>query len=318
MAAGARDEIMLLLERRLAALRKTRPELGPGLDLQERLIRLSLTSARPPHTPSFPLPRDRVAARVRQGVPLLHDQPVSVDVHYAADLFSRTVNMLLERDDADLQVRLRTLVGAATGGGLDPERLFTEAFVQHHDHLADQAMQAGVDGELLLTLARHAVAPLLQGYAAQLMPLVERVDDGSATSAQWHKGYCPVCGAWPMLGELRGVELAQYLRCSGCGGAWRSRRVLCPYCGNDDYRTLQMLQVEGEQRFRISVCERCKGFLKVGNAFDPPPAELVALDDLASMHLDLAAVERGYQRPGGTGFVIELAVPDADWVEELA
>jgi hypothetical protein len=30
------------------------------------------------------------------------------------------------------------------------------------------------------------------------------------------------------------------------------------------------------------------------------------------------AIERGYQRPGGTGFVIELAVPDEEWVEELA
>jgi hypothetical protein len=58
--------------------------------------------------------------------------------------------------------------------------------------------------------------------------------------------------------------------------------------------------------------------LKVGNAFDPPPAELLAIDDVASMHLDLAAVERGYQRPGGSGYRIELAVPEAEWIEELA
>jgi hypothetical protein len=42
------------------------------------------------------------------------------------------------------------------------------------------------------------------------------------------------------------------------------------------------------------------------------------LDDVASLHLDLAAIERGYQRPAGTGYQIELAVPDAEWVEELA
>jgi hypothetical protein len=58
--------------------------------------------------------------------------------------------------------------------------------------------------------------------------------------------------------------------------------------------------------------------LKVGNAFDPPPAELLALDDALSVHLDLAAIERGYHRPGGTGFTIELAAPEDEWVEELA
>jgi FdhE protein len=127
-----------------------------------------------------------------------------------------------------------------------------------------------------------------------------------------------VCGAWPLLAELRGVELAQFLRCSACGSAWRSRRILCPYCANEDFRQLRTLQVEGEQRFRISVCERCTGYVKVGNAFDPPPAELLALDDLASVHLDVAAIERGYRRPDGSGFVVELAVPEEDWVEELA
>ena len=49
----------------------------------------------------------------------------------------------------------------------------------------------------------------------------------------------------------------------------------------------------------------------------PPPPELLALDDVASLHLDVAAIERGYHRPVGSGFRIELAVPEQAWVEEL-
>jgi len=162
------------------------------------------------------------------------------------------------------------------------------------------------------------VAPLLRAYAEHLLPAIERVDDGSPTGAIWQRGYCPVCGAWPLLAELRGIELAQFLRCSACGSGWRSRRILCTYCGNDDFRDLRTLQPEGEMRFRMSVCERCKGYLKIGNAFDPPPAELVALDDLASIDLDVTAIERGYRRPETTGSVIELAVPEGEWAEELA
>jgi FdhE protein len=194
--------------------------------------------------------------------------------------------------------------------------LFTEAFVQHPDHLAEMARQVGVDEELLATLSAQAVAPLLRAYAERLLPMVERLEDGSPEEVLWQQGYCPVCGGWPVLAELRGVELAQYLRCAACGSGWRARRLFCPYCGNDDYRQLQTLAVEGEQRFRVSVCERCRGYLKVGNAFDPPPAELLALDDVASMHLDVIAIERGYRRPVGSGFAIELALPDEEWADE--
>jgi FdhE protein len=309
-------ELLLILERRVAALRTPRPDLEDALSLQELLIRTVLTSARPPRAHPFPLPKEHLATRVRSGVPLLDDQPAFVDVHYAADLFSRLVDALQIRDDSDLQTRLSDLVNGTDK--IDPERLFGEAFVQHHDHLIEIAQLANVDPELLETLARVAVAPLLRAYAEQLMPLVERADDGTPERAVWAAGYCPICGSWPGLGELRGIELAQWLRCSACGSAWRTQRLACPYCANDDFRSLGSLTIEGEARFRIAVCERCNGYLKVCNAFDPAPAELLALDDAVSLHLDVAAIDRGYRRPDGSGFVIELAVPEAEWVEELA
>jgi FdhE protein len=317
---ASREACLLLLDRRLAAMRKARPELGDALALAEGIIRTSLTSARPPQAQPFPLPREQVAARLREGVPLLHDQPAQVDVHFAADLFSRLVNLLQQREDPELVLEegLARLVEVATSGQLDPQRLFGEAFVQHHDHLTELAVQAGVDADLLVTLSTQSVAPLLRAYAEHLLPLVERLDDGSPEGAAWERGYCPVCGGWPALAELRGVELALHLRCGACGSGWRSRRIGCPYCGNDDFHTLHSLAIEGEQRFRISVCDRCQGYLKVGNAFDPLPAELLALDDVGSLHLDVAAIERGYRRPAGSGFVIELAVPEEEWVEDLA
>jgi FdhE protein len=315
----ATDELAALLDRRLVAVRKSRPDLEAAIALQEQLIRSDLASARRPLVQPFAIPRDALHGRIRGGVPLLHDQPVTVDIHFAADLFSRLVNALQQRDDPETPDQLGLLVDAATAGRLDPQHLFTEAFVQHRDHLSELAISAGVDTDLLSALAAQSVAPLLRAYADQLLPLIDRADDGSPDGAIWHAGYCPVCGAWPLLAELRGVELAQFLRCSACGSGWRSRRILCPYCGNDDYQHLRHLQIEGEQRFRVALCERCHGYLKVGNAFDPPPAELLALDDVVSMHLDVAAIERGYQRPGGTGFSIELAVPEEEWLaEELA
>jgi FdhE protein len=249
-----------------------------------------------------------------------------LDIHFAADLFSRLLNALSTREDAELRERLEPLIGALTEGAIDPQALFAEAFVHHPDHLAHIAAVARVDAELLGGVASQAVGPLLRAHAERLGPLLERLAAEAAQDggdgAVWSRGYCPICGAWPLLGEVRGLgaelQPTEWLRCAACGSGWRSPATLCVYCGNREAGSLGQWSVEGEHRFRLRVCERCNGYLKVGNAFDPLPAELLALDDLASVHLDLAATERGYQRPSGGGFRIELAVPEDEWVEELA
>lgn len=311
-------EALLQLDRRLERLKHARPDLAAAADFQALLVREALTAAREPRIPAFPLPRERVLAKVRVGTPLLHQEPAEVDVHYAADLFSRLVNVATERGSPATASNVGPIAAAATEGRIPPDRLFAEAFVQHADHVWEIARSAGVDADLLAVLAAQSVAPLLRGYADRLRPVLESADDGSPEGATWQKGYCPICGAWPVLAELRGVEMQRHLRCSACGVGWPTRRLFCPYCEQDDYRQLRFLQVEGEQRFKVEVCQRCNGYLKVANAFDPLPAELLVLDDLSSVHLDVAALERGHHRPEMPGFRLELAVPEHEWAEDLA
>ncbi len=208
-----------------------------------------------------------------------------------------------------MSAHLRALAEAATSGRLDPQQLFSEAFVQHLDHLAELADAARVDPEVLSGIASQSVAPLLRAYAARLQPLVAH--------AAWEYGYCPICGGWPLIGEVRGDEMTQWLRCAACASSWRARPGTCPFCGNDDARLLRTLTLQGESRFSVAACERCKGFFKIATAFDAAPAELLALDDVASLQLEIAAVERGFRRPPGSGYRIELAEPEVEWVEEM-
>lgn len=310
-----------VLQQRLERLTQRRPDLAAAVALQGALLRESLGAAREPIVQPFPLPRDRLLAKVRAGTPLLHEEPAYVDVQYAADLFSRLVETaasLAPEAEPEVRASLDALAGAATAGRLPAEPLFAEAFVQHSQHLREMALHAGVDGDLLESLAALAVAPLLRAYAAHLAPLLERADDGSLDAATWHKGYCPVCGGWPVLAELRGIELKRYLRCAACATAWPVLRLQCPYCETGDYRQLTSLQAEDDRRFKVEVCGRCHGYLKTANAFDPAPAALLPLEDLSSVHLDVAAIERGYQRPTGAGFLLELAVAEPAWAEDEA
>jgi FdhE protein len=280
------------------ALLATRPDLEPLVELQAELVREVLTGTRLPRV-WLDTPKPSAAlAKLRAGIPLLEDEPLFLDLEYVADLFERLLNVVLRRADADTNAHAAPLIAAAADGRLDPGELFLEAMLRHSDHVATMSAAIDVDEDLLLSLACLAVAPLLRGIAARSSPVIEQLDEQVA----WRRGYCPACGGPPLLGELRGVELRLSLRCAACGLAWRAPRLCCPFCATDDHRALHTLQVEGENRFRVQACDRCFGYLKIGNAFDPLPAELLALDDLASIDLDVVAIERGYARPNTAGF----------------
>ena len=63
------------------------------------------------------------------------------------------------------------------------------------------------------------------------------------------------------VAELVGPEKKRHLRCVRCGSDWTWLVLLCPYCGNDDHRTLRVLQSAGPgsargSAERVDVCER--------------------------------------------------------------
>ena len=291
-------QLVAELERRLARLHETRPELDErSIALQGALIQARIEMLEP-DLPRLRLAPEVAAERLRSRTPLLHQSPAFVDVGWAAGLFGRLVDVAVEHAHQS-EARLDALVTALQEGLLDTESLFLEAFVQHREHVAHIAAEADVDPDLLSSLAWLAVAPLLAGYARQLQPYLDR---GLASSG-WDRGYCPVCGAWPGFVELRGLQRQRWLRCLSCGAGWPAPPA-CFYCGGDAPLALGL---EDDPRFGLEACDRCQGYLKSVRAFDPSPTELLPLDDLASVHLDALAHERGYARPATPAFPLELA-----------
>jgi FdhE protein len=152
---------------------------------------------------------------------------------------------------------------------------------------AAQSLQ--LDPGLVWTLAQNASKPALRAWCRQLTPLAKGIP--------WHKGYCFICGAAATLGELQENDQAKHLRCGQCGADWLFRRLQCMYCGNEDHRTQQYLYVESQrEKMRVEVCDKCHGYLKIIAAFTPTPPEMLPIEDLATLHLDYIAQERGYAR----------------------
>ena len=179
-----------------------------------------------------------------------------------------------------------------------------------------QAMAPGVpllegiappEGPVERLRRKLAARPVPQAAIEAVLPLpflhACRRRWASAVSPDWSRGYCPVCGAWPALVEICGVERRRYLRCGRCGSAWQRHGLSCPYCGTTDHDELASLVVEGAKSpATIEVCQRCLGYVKGLIRLRLGAPEQALLDDLASVELDLAAARRGYQRPDGPGY----------------
>jgi FdhE protein len=174
--------------------------------------------------------------------------------------------------------------------------LLEAALCQDHARLTALAEDLGTYPHALAAIAHLAVIPLLQACGRRLASQVPHA---------WSCGYCPICGAWPALAEVPGLEHTRTLRCARCGAAWRTASLRCPYCNEMDHQHLRVLLLEPHGAAgQIDTCATCQGYLKTHTTLQALPAYAVALQDLATIALDVAALDRGYTRPERPGYAL--------------
>jgi FdhE protein len=175
-----------------------------------------------------------------------------------------------------------------------------EAAVRQDDARVDAlAREAGADVHVVRVAAQMAALPLLQACGRRL---------ATKLPPSWWEGYCPVCGAWPVLAEYAGLERKRQLRCGRCGTGWAIPLLRCVFCDETDHERLGYLTPEGEETHRVEVCNTCKGYVKGLTTVRGLAPWAILLEDLATVPLDIAALERGYARPERRGYELETQV----------
>jgi FdhE protein len=229
------------------------------------------------------LNQDDAQMRLRGGVPLLRGQALRLSETALKQRWMAICTALHQEQS-------EALAAAVRQGKLDLARLLQAVLAEGPDALAGATVPLDLDSALAATVLRMAALPAL----SQIMRGVDKLRQSTA----WDFGYCPNCGSWPLLGEARGLEQDRFLRCGLCAAAWPCGRLFCPFCGNRDYRNLGYIHVEGEEdRYRAGTCDDCRGYVKwVSTLFALTEPQLLVAD-LATIHLDLAAAERGFYVP---------------------
>jgi FdhE protein len=281
---GLRKEPPTVAEARaeLDRLAEERPAFrAPILWLRELLPDLMPASA----APSVPaLSPEQACARLAAGVPLLRGERLAVDAGRFRRRWSRACDALetLQPDGA-----ATALARAMKAGQLDPAALVEAVTSGNASYIRQRAAELSLHPDLAATLTRYTLFPEFAALEAALAPLRAR--------AAWARGECPTCGSRPLLGEFRGLDQSRYLRCGLCAASWEVDRQWCPLCDNRDYLTLHFLHVEGEEaRCRAALCDVCRGYVKMLSTLSALPPLTLVVADASTLHLDLAAVERGY------------------------
>ena len=218
--------------------------------------------------------------------PLLHGLTIQVELK----AMTRTVR------------RLASATGISTRGsrftGARVIALLEAAVLEDPLRLHTLARALECPAGALLVVGRCAAIPLLHQCATQLR---DRIPPG------WRSGYCPVCGAWPILTESRGLEQARRLRCGRCASDWAGEWLCCSFCGERDHVRLGSLVARPEgARARVDTCRGCLRYVKTLTTLGPLAAAELLLFDLEWVELDLAARAAGFIQPAGLGFPLAI------------
>jgi formate dehydrogenase maturation protein FdhE len=156
---------------------------------------------------------------------------------------------------------------------------------------ADEAEGQSPDRNAVANPDRALAWIFLQPYAEYLASHREpAIMEGTPST-------CPLCGCKPIVGVLRseGDGGKKSLICMLCAHEWNFRRIYCPACGEEREPQMAYYSAPEIAHVRVDVCDTCHTYLK---SIDLTKTGLAvpAVDELATIPLDLWAREHGYEK----------------------
>ncbi len=278
----------------VASLRASLPEYEPLLAFYEHLFVAQENSRLEISLEPVIIEPDVLALKRRERLPLIDVTEFVFDPSAGERLLIQICRILQDSDNEMATAAAR--VAAAVGSVLVIEPLFRNLLTGGDDYYNETAGHIGCDKQTLAFVAYNSLKPSLAGCADQLSTYLK-------DPAEWRSGLCPVCGNLPAIGTLDAGG-QRYLHCSFCWHAWPMPRVLCPFCSNTDGKMLNYLYSEAEKAYRVNCCEKCRKYIKEVDARSTHRPIYPALEQVASLHMDIAARNAGFE----SGIPLQLPI----------
>ncbi len=253
------------------------------VDLYNDLFALSI----PDEAVSFPPLGADVREQWGNGVPLMRCAVPKIAPDVFFELMSRTSEIMKKHQAEQIADIERVLEAMPRETGARAE--FIDGVLRRDSEMIEELVDAH---KLQVEVVSFLVSQTLRPF----MRLMTRKLSAEFDYDAWHRGTCPVCGGNPTMAYLSKAVGRRRLYCSLCECEWFFHRIGCPYCGNTEGSKIKYFTVDNEKRYRVYVCEECKGYIKTVDqsvsALGEKPA--MFLEDVRTLHLDLVAMREGF------------------------
>ena len=269
----------------LKHLRTAQPELASAIDMQIALVDMQRRVQSRVPLPWIHVDPEWQRAQQSAGRPLVRFRDIPLEWSDFRLTLRQTADILLRFDALERPDYDKILALARDGNALEPlvsawydASSGVETGSGSRDRVPSDA-PASLDQVLVL-----ALRPFLARCAEALS---QRVDLGA-----WMHGNCPVCGWEPDFAVIT-PSADRRLFCGRCVAQWSFGPLTCPFCANDD-RALITSFATRDGRYRVSACDVCRRYLKAYDARHAQRPVMIAVDTIATLPLDAAAMQRGY------------------------
>lgn len=281
------DELYQSMKNRLEQCRKGSSELEEVLVFYGKVLAAQHETQEGTPIPEIAFTEEGIKLKIEEGFPLMDWENFSVDNDSSERLFRKLCQLSTEENPV-LASAGKALLEALASGRLDTAELSSAVLQNQAEIIEGYAKDLEVPLPVLQALTKLSVQPSLLATVASVAK--------SSKLDKWRQPYCPICGGLPAIAALVGEEGKREGLCSFCGHLWKIPRLGCPFCGNEKQEDLRYFFGEGDNIYRVQVCEQCKGYIKVVDTREGGDPQALAVDDVVTAHLDLLAEEEGYQR----------------------
>jgi FdhE protein len=277
--------ILEKLQKRIQQLKQKRPGYMDILDFYQKVKETQDRTKASLKIDPIKLKKEWKELLVKEGFSLIKKEDFPLDIEASAGLFQvlcrigKEANLHMAEQGKKIQKTIEKKK-------IDLKKLLKEGLKEGRiEQIADEF---GLDKKVFLFLVQNSIRPSIEAGMEQLRSELD--------PETWLKGYCPICGSLPSLSLLKEEVGKRYLLCSYCGYQWRTDRIFCPFCNNKEQGSLQYFYGEGEETYRIDLCDKCHQYIKMIDQRVTGEGDLI-LEDLATLHLDILASQKGYKRP---------------------
>jgi hypothetical protein len=263
----------------LKRLKSDQPALGSAVDMQLALVEMQRRVQSRVPLPWISADAAWLQAQQDAGRALVRFGDIPLDWTDFRLTFRQTADILRRFDALDAAEHQTLLDLARDGNALEPMvAQWYEATSGAGGAKPSDAPQS-IDQVLVL-----ALRPFLSRCAEVLT---------QRTTLSSSNAKCPFCGWEPEFSVIIPNGDRQLI-CGRCSAQWPFASLTCPFCANDDRARITSFATR-DGRYRVYACDVCRRYLKAYDARNASRPVMVAVDSIATLPLDAAAMQRGYQ-----------------------